>query len=156
MPRVSVPRTSSNPGEIGAVELGCSTVLGFSQVDSAQSECGAEECVYIRPAPLAGLSVCARTVTGSLLFGSPHRLVWSCLNILMFPSWRQEGDKSSQLNDLATGIIDLWAKRREVFSSFSSSRKINVFLSWGILSSRQSAAQTNHSRQEFHVWAGHL
>ena len=29
-------------------------------------------------AQLAGSSVCARTVTGSLLFGSPHRLVWSC------------------------------------------------------------------------------
>ena len=57
IPRVSVPRTSSNPGEIGAVELGCRTVLGFSHVDSAQSECGAEECDYIRPAPLAGLSV---------------------------------------------------------------------------------------------------
>ena len=76
---VSVPRTSSNPGEIGALELGCRTVLGFSQVDSAQSECGAEKCDYIRPAPLAELSVYARTVTGSLLFGSPHRLVWSCL-----------------------------------------------------------------------------
>ena len=61
-------------------------------------------------------------------------------NMLMFPSWRQEGDKSSQLNDLATGI-DLWAKRREVFSSLSSSRKLNVFLSWGILSSRQSVAK---------------
>ena len=76
-------------------------------------------------------------------------------NMLMFPSWRQEGDKSFQLNDLATDI-DLWAKRMEVFSSLSSSRKLSVFLSWGILSSRQSVAQTNHSRQEFHVWAGHL
>ena len=93
----SVPRTSSNPGEIGAVvELGCRTLLGFSQIDSVQSECGAveldfrrasfplgesgaEECEYIRPAPLAGSSVCVRTVTGSLLFGSPHRLAWSCL-----------------------------------------------------------------------------
>ena len=68
-----VPRTSSNPGAIGVVELGCRSVLGFSQVDSAQSKCGAveldfrranfppgeigaEECDYIRPAPLAGLS----------------------------------------------------------------------------------------------------
>ena len=61
MSRVSVRRTSSNPGEIGVVERGCRT--GFSQVDSAQSECSAEECDYIRPAPLAGLSVCAQTVT---------------------------------------------------------------------------------------------
>ena len=76
-------------------------------------------------------------------------------NMLMFPSWRQEGDKSAQLNDIATGI-DLWDKKREVFSSLSYSRKLNVFLSWGILSSRQSVTQTNHSRQEFHVWAGHL
>ena len=84
-----VLRTSSNPGEISAVKLGCRTVWGFSQIDSAPGECGAvkldfrwasfppgendvEECDYIRPAPLAGSSVCPRTVTGSLLFGYPH------------------------------------------------------------------------------------
>ena len=34
---------------------------------------------YIWLAPLASLSVCAQTVTGSLLFGSSHRRVRSCL-----------------------------------------------------------------------------
>ena len=92
-----VPRMSSNPGEIGIVELACITVRGFSQIDSAPDDCDAveldfrrtsfpsdefsagRECDYIRLAPLARSSVCARTVTGSLLFGSPHRLVRSCL-----------------------------------------------------------------------------
>ena len=95
-PGVIFPRTSSNPGEIGAVELGYRTVISFSQIDSAPGKRGAveldfrrasfplgesdvEDCDYIRPAWLAGSSVCARMVTGSLLFGSPHRLVWSCL-----------------------------------------------------------------------------
>ena len=58
-------------GEKRAGELGCRSVLGFSQVDSAQSKCGAvdldlsrancspgeigaEECDYIMSAPLAG------------------------------------------------------------------------------------------------------
>ena len=70
---VNIPRTSSNPGEKSAGELGCRSVLGFSQVNSAQSKCGAveldfrrancppgeigaEECDYIMPAPLAGSS----------------------------------------------------------------------------------------------------
>ena len=69
-PDVNIPRTSSNPGEKSAGELGCRSVLGFSQVDSAQSKCGAveldfrqancppgeigaEECDYIMPALLA-------------------------------------------------------------------------------------------------------
>ena len=69
MPSMNFPRTSSNPGEIGAVELGYRTVMGFSQIDSAPGECGAveldfrrasvppgesgeEDCDYIRPAVL--------------------------------------------------------------------------------------------------------
>ena len=42
------------------------------------SESCAEERTYIRPTLLAGSPVCARTVTGSLLFGSPLRHVRSC------------------------------------------------------------------------------
>ena len=63
----------STPGECGAVEL------DFLWASFPPGENGADECDYIRPAPLAGSSVCARMVTGSLLFGSPHRLVRSCL-----------------------------------------------------------------------------
>ena len=37
-----------------------------------------EELDYIRLASLAGSPVCGWTVTGSLLFGSPHRCVWGC------------------------------------------------------------------------------
>ena len=72
-PDVDIPRTSSNPGEKSAGELGYGSVLGFSQVDSAQSRCGAvelglrrvnclpgeigaKECDYIMPALLAGSS----------------------------------------------------------------------------------------------------
>ena len=72
-PDVDIPRTSSNPGEKSAGDLGYESVLGFSQVDSAQSRCGAvelglrwancppgeigaKECDYIMPALLAGSS----------------------------------------------------------------------------------------------------
>ena len=88
------------PHVIGAVKLDCSTVLGFPHIDSAAVGCGAvelddlnfrrtsfppdefsasRECDYIWLAPLASSSVCARPVTGSLPFGSSHRLVRSCL-----------------------------------------------------------------------------
>ena len=96
MPVMNFPRTSSTPGEICAVELGSRTALGFPQIDSSPGESGAveldfppgescaEDCDYIRPAWFAGSSVCPRTVTGSLLFGSPHRLVRSCLRLAVF------------------------------------------------------------------------
>ena len=51
---------------LSAVKLDCSTVWGFTQIDSAT--------VFRRTS-----FPCARTVTGSLLFGSSHRLVRSCL-----------------------------------------------------------------------------
>ena len=64
--------------EISVVKVGCRTVWGFSNIDFTPGECGVveldfrrasfppgengmEECDYIRPAPLAGSSVCART-----------------------------------------------------------------------------------------------
>ena len=85
---ICFPRRDATPGKISAVKVGCRTVWGFSYIDFTPGECGAvelkfrwasfppgengaEECDYIRPAPLAGSSVCTRTVTGSLLFGSP-------------------------------------------------------------------------------------
>ena len=85
---------------IGAVKIDCRTVWGFPQIDSAVVDCGAVELDdlnfrwtsfppdeysagregdYIWLAPLVGLSVRARSVTESLPFGSPHRLVRSCL-----------------------------------------------------------------------------
>ena len=96
-PAMYFPRRDATLGEISAVEVGCRTVWGFFNIDFAPGECGAveldfrrasfppgengaEEGDYIRP---AGPSVCARTVTGSLLFGSPHRLVRSCLYSLV-------------------------------------------------------------------------
>ena len=36
---------------------------------------------------MARSSVCARTVTGSLLFGSPHRLVWSLCSAVLSLQW---------------------------------------------------------------------
>ena len=60
-----------------------------------------EECDYIRPAPLAGLSVCARTVTGSLLFRSPHRLVWSCLcSAVLSLQWIDDLEISRERTDI--------------------------------------------------------
>ena len=118
MPVMNFPQTSSNPGEIGAVELGYRTVMGFSQIDSALSECsaveldfrpasfppgesGEKDCDYIRPAWLAGSSVCARMVTGSLLFGSPHRLVWSGLcSAVLSLQWSDNVDISRGSTDI--------------------------------------------------------
>ena len=112
------PRRDATPGEISAVEIGCRTVWGFSDIDFAPGEYGAveldfhrasfppgendaEECNYIRPAPLAGPSVCARTVTESLLFGSPHRLVRSCLySVVLSLRWTDDLDISRE----STGI----------------------------------------------------
>ena len=102
------PRRDATPGEIIAVEVGCRTVWGFSNIDFAPGEYGAveldvrqasflpgqngaEECDYIRPAPLAGPSVCDRTVTWSHLFGSPHRLVRSCLCSAVLSLWWIDG-----------------------------------------------------------------
>ena len=80
---------------IGAVKIDCRTVWGFPQIDSAAVDCGAVELDdlifrrtsfppdefsagrdgdYIWLAPLAGLSVRTRSVTGSLPFGSPTDL----------------------------------------------------------------------------------
>ena len=75
----------SQIGECGAVEL------DFRRASFLPDESGTEECDYIRPARFAGSSVCARMVTGSLLFGSPHRLCMELsllgggLTILIYP-----------------------------------------------------------------------
>ena len=62
-----VPRMSSTPGEMCAVEL------DFPRANFSPGESCVEGLDYIRP---TGSPVCALTVTGSLLFGSPHRRVW--------------------------------------------------------------------------------
>ena len=91
------PRKNSTPGEMCVVALDSMTVMGFPRKSSTPGEmCAAEldflrasfppgescaeEWAYIRPALSAGSPVCAWTVTGSLLFGSPHRLVRSCFH----------------------------------------------------------------------------
>ena len=102
------------PHVLGAVKLDCSTVWGFPQIDSAAVGCGVvelddlnfrrtsfppekfsagRECDYIWLAPLASSSVCARTVTGSLLFGSSHRPVHSCLcSAVLSLHWMESAD----------------------------------------------------------------
>ena len=76
------PRNNSTPGESCAVEL------DFPRASFPPVESCAEDWDYIRPAWLAGSSVCTRMVTGSLLFGSPHRLVWSSLRSAVLSLWR--------------------------------------------------------------------
>ena len=90
------------------------TVWGFPQIDSAAVGCGAvelddltfrrtsfppdefsagRECDYIWLAPLASSSVCVRMVTGSLLFGSSHRLARSCLcSAVISLHWMESAD----------------------------------------------------------------
>ena len=89
-------------------------VWGFPQIDSAAVDCGAVELDdlifrqtsfppdefsagrdgdYIWLAMLTGLPVCARSVTGSLLFGSSHRLVRSCLcSAVLSLRWKESAD----------------------------------------------------------------
>ena len=55
-PDVDIPRTSLNPGEKSAGEQGYGSLLGFPQVYSAQSRCGAVE-LGLRQAILALRSV---------------------------------------------------------------------------------------------------
>ena len=59
----------------------CAVGLDFPRANFPPGESCVEDWDYIRPAWLAGSSVCARTVTGSLLFGSPHRLLSAVLSL---------------------------------------------------------------------------
>ena len=97
--RTSFPPDEFSAGRDGDYMKYCRTVWGFPQIDSAAVDCGAVELDdlifrrmsfppddlstgrdgdYIWLALLTGLSVRTRSVTGSLRFGSPHRLVCSC------------------------------------------------------------------------------
>ena len=100
-----------------AVKLDFRTVWGFPQIDSAVVGCGAVELDdlnfrrtsfsadeffggregdYIWLAPLTSSSVRARSVTGSLLLGSSHRLVRSCLcSAVLFLRWIESADVRS-------------------------------------------------------------
>ena len=69
---LGLPRASHTPGEK------CVAELDFHRASLTPGESCTEELGYIRPALLAGSSVYAWTVTGSLLFGSPHRRVRGC------------------------------------------------------------------------------
>ena len=91
--RIDLRQMNGIPEVIGAMYV-CRTVWGFPQIDSTAVDCdtGAVELDdlifhklsagrdgdYIWLALLAGLSVRTRSVTGSLRFGYPHRLVCSC------------------------------------------------------------------------------
>ena len=66
------PRASCTPGEM------CTAGLDFPRASFPPGESCAEELDYIRLASLTGSPVCAWTVTGSPLFGSPHRRVRGC------------------------------------------------------------------------------
>ena len=89
---------------IGVVKIDCRTVWGFPQIDSAAVDCGevefedlhfrrtsfppdefsaGREGDYIWLAPLASSSVCARSVTGSLPFGSFPQ---TCTKLSLFGS----------------------------------------------------------------------
>ena len=102
------------PDVIGAMKIDCSTVWGFPQIDSAAVDCGAVELDdlifrqtsfprdefsarrdgdYIWLALLTGLSVRTVSVTGSLRFRSPHRLVCSCLcSTILSLRWLESAD----------------------------------------------------------------
>ena len=80
MTNLSFPRASCTPGEI------CAAELDFPLARFPPGESCAEGLDYISLPSQTGSSVCAWTVTGSLLFRSPHRRVWgSSCSALLFP-----------------------------------------------------------------------
>ena len=79
------PRMSSTPDEMCAVEL------DFPRASFPPGKSCAEERVYIRQAWLDGSPVCAWTVAGSLLIGSPHRRVWGCFHSTLLFLLRFDG-----------------------------------------------------------------
>ena len=76
IPRAEVPRQIwVFPGRaVTPVEM-CAVDSNFPRASFPPGEFCGERQDYIRRASLIGSPVCTRTVTGSLLFGSPHRLV---------------------------------------------------------------------------------
>ena len=79
------PRASCTPVEMCVVDS------NFPRASFPPGELFAERQDYVRRASLTGSPVCYWTVTGSLLFGSPHRLVQgsSCLTLFL-PRWTDE------------------------------------------------------------------
>ena len=82
---MGLPRTSSTPGEMCALEL------DFPRASVLPGESCAETWDYIKPTWLAGSPVCAWTVTGSLLFGSPHGCVRGCFHSTLLGLVRFDG-----------------------------------------------------------------
>ena len=103
-----VRRTSLPPDELSArcdriYTIDCNTVWGFPHIDSAVADCGAVDLIFRRtsfpPDDLSarrngdyiwwdlwtGPSVCNRSVTGSLTFGSSQRLGRCCLWLAALP-----------------------------------------------------------------------
>ena len=101
-------RTNFPPDELSAgrdriYTTDCNTVWGFPHIDSAVADCGAVDLIFRRTNfPLddlsagrdrdyiwrdlwTGQSVCNRSVTGSLTFGSSHRLERCCLWLAALP-----------------------------------------------------------------------
>ena len=79
------PRVSCSPVEMCAVDS------NFLRSSFSLGELCAERLDYIRRASVTGLPVNTQTVTGSLLFGSPHRLVWGAsYSTLFLHRWTDE------------------------------------------------------------------
>ena len=79
------PRASCTPVEMCAVDS------NFPRATFPSGELCVERQDYIRRASLTGSPVCTRTVTGSLLFRSPNRLVrGSSCSMLFLPRWTDE------------------------------------------------------------------
>ena len=72
-----------SPGDKCMTDLHDRSELDFPQASLTPGECCVEELDYLRPALLAVLPVYAWTVTGSLLFGSPHRRVRGCYQLTL-------------------------------------------------------------------------
>ena len=80
MTDLGFPRASCTPVEM------CTVDSNVPRARFPPGELCAERRDYIRLASLTGSPVCTRTATGSLLFGSPHRLVrGSSCSALLFP-----------------------------------------------------------------------
>ena len=100
-------RASCTPVEMCAVEL------NFPRARFPPGEICAERRNYIRLASLTGSPVCTRTVTRSLLLGSPHRLVrGSSCSALLFPR-RFDDFEDIPVNGRGTSV-----RQQDIHASF--------------------------------------
>ena len=121
--RTSFPPDELSAGRDGIYTTDCNTVWGFPHMDSAAADCGAVDLIFHRtsfpPDELSagpdedyiglivwtGPSLRTRPVTGSLLFGHPHRLIYSRLCSTILSTYCFERVNLTQYRHCRTTVV---------------------------------------------------